>query len=237
MLHIVIPVYNEKDSIGRTLGEIQEQIRAIDYDVTIVHDFPEDNTLPAARAFVETTDMKVGYLLNTLGRGPAYAIKAGLAKVTEGAALVVMADASDDLMAVAAMWEKYQDGYDVVCGSRYMKGGRQIGGPFLKGLLSRLAGLSLHALTGISTHDVSNSFKLYSSRLLQGIRIESTQGFVIGLEILVKAFMNGYRITEVPSTWRDRTAGESRFRLMAWLPAYLNWYFKAIAFAWTRCCR
>ena len=84
------------------------------------------------------------------------------------------------------MMKKFAEGYDVICGSRYMKGGSQTGGPWLKKTLSRMAGISLHLITGIPSHDVSNSFKLYRRSLVQSINIESTGGFEIGMEILVK---------------------------------------------------
>jgi dolichol-phosphate mannosyltransferase len=106
-----------------------------------------------------------------------------------------------------------------------MKGGKQLGGPKFKGTLSRMAGLSLHYLTGIPTHDISNSFKMYTSRVIKSIQIESSGGFELGMEIVCKAFLAGFKITEVPSVWRDRSAGQSRFKLWKWLPHYLRWYF------------
>jgi dolichol-phosphate mannosyltransferase len=129
---------------------------------------------------------------------------------------------------VDSMFEKMNQGYDIVCGCRYMKGGKQVGGPIIKGLLSRLAGNSLHLIAGIPTHDISNSFKMYRKSVLAEIEIESSGGFEIGMEIVVKAFFKGYRITEVPSTWLDRTAGKSRFKLMKWLPGYIRWYLYAL---------
>lgn len=231
-LHVVIPVYNEKDNIARTLDGLQAAVHA-PHDVTIVYDFEGDDTLPAARAWAEAhPEAALRLLRNDLGKGVVCALRKGLGAFADGAVLVVMADMADDLRVVDAMVALMDQGYDVVCGSRYMPGGRQIGGPWLKGLLSRLAGLSLRLLTGIPTHDVTNSFKLYSARLLREIRLESQGGFEIGLEILVKCFARGGRIAEVPSTWRDRTAGESRFRLWQWLPHYLKWYAYAIRFRW-----
>jgi hypothetical protein len=112
-----------------------------------------------------------------------------------------------------------------------MQGGQQIGGPRVKKLLSRAAGLSLWHLAGVPTHDVTNSFKMYTSRVLRSIEIESTGGFEIGMEVVVKAHAAGFRIGEVPATWRDRTAGRSRFRLWKWLPHYLRWYAFAISSA------
>ncbi len=63
--------------------------------------------------------------------------------------------------------------------------------------------------------------------MLKSFAIESRRGFELNLEITVKAFLAGYRIAELPSRWKDRSHGESRFRLWAWLPSYLRWYFYA----------
>ena len=109
-----------------------------------------------------------------------------------------------------------------------MRGGRQNGGPLLKRTLSRLAGVSLHFLAGVPTHDVTNSFKMYRKQLLDRLTIESSGGFEIGMEIVVKTFAARGKIAEVPSTWTDRAAGTSRFRLWKWLPKYLHWYWFAL---------
>ena len=60
--------------------------------------------------------------------------------------------------------------------------------------------------------------------MLKQFTIESTGGFEFALEVTVKAHRAGYRITELPTCWHDRTAGESRFRLFRWLPLYLRWF-------------
>jgi dolichol-phosphate mannosyltransferase len=70
---------------------------------------------------------------------------------------------------------------------------------------------------------------MYSRRLLQQVTIESTGGFELGLELTVKAYALGMPVAEVPTTWRDRTAGQSRFKLWKWLPRYLRWYRVGIA--------
>ena len=99
----------------------------------------------------------------------------------------MMADLSDDFPKVAEMVCRVEHGADVVSASRYMPGGKQIGGPWLKGLLSRLAGVSLHRLTGLPTHDPTNSFKAYKTEFLRRTPIESTAGFCLGIELAVKA--------------------------------------------------
>jgi len=140
----------------------------------------------------------------------------------------MMADRSDDLRAIRPMLELFDHGYDLVAGSRYMAGGEQIGGPWLKGKLSRTAGLSLH-LIGLPIHDPTNSFKLYRTARLRELSIESGRGFEINLEIMSKGLRAGWRIGEVPSRWIDRTTGSSNFKLWRWLPRYLKWYGHAAA--------
>jgi hypothetical protein len=139
-----------------------------------------------------------------------------------------MADGSDEPYVVDAMVELARDGADVVSASRYMKGGHQIGGPLLKRLMSRAAGLSLHWFAGVPTHDPTNNFKLYRRDFLEATPIESEAGFELALELTVKATIAGRRVEEIPTTWRDRTAGQSNFKLRKWLPHYLRWYLVAL---------
>jgi len=165
---------------------------------------------------------------NELGRGVRYAIDAGMRAAQGPVVVVSMADLSDDLPRTAEMVERAEKGAAVVCASRYARGGSQKGGPWLKGQLSRAAGLSLYWLSGLPTRDPTNSFKAYRRDFLQATPIESTAGFCLALELTVKAHFSGRRVEEVPATWRHRSAGESRFRLGAWLPHYLRWYFWAL---------
>jgi glycosyltransferase involved in cell wall biosynthesis len=225
-ISILIPVYNEGKNIGLTLAEIEGRVKT-PYKILIVYDFDEDDTLPVIKGSVDKNDSIV-LLKNKYGRGVLNAIKTGFEAVDEGVILVTMADLSDDLSKVDEMFEKINEGYDIVCGSRYMKGGEQKGGPWFKKLLSRTAGISLHFLTGLPTRDVTNSFKMYTKKVLDDIEIESQGGFEIGMEVVIKAFQKGYRIKEVPSSWHDREKGKTRFKLWKWLPKYMKWYLFAI---------
>ena len=219
----ILPVYNEGDNIGRALAEIYGHV-ATPKRVLIVYDFDEDDTLPAVRELLPLYP-GVELVKNTLGKGVLNAIRSGIAATTADVVIITMADLSDDLAVVPRMVSLIRDGgYDVVCASRYMRGGRQIGGPWFKGLLSRMAGLSLHWIAGLPTHDATNAFRAYRREVLRETAIESQSGFEYSLEITAKAHASGRRVTELPSTWRDRSAGQSRFRLRAWLPQYLRWY-------------
>lgn len=225
-LSIIIPVYNEGANFQPLWKEIIRLIRA-DLTAYVVYDFDQDDTVPVANEIIQQGEQRLQLVKNHRGRGVVPAIMTGFDVAKDGAVLVVMADLSDDLAQADRMLDLYEQGYHLIAGSRYMKGGKLIGGPFFKQLLSRLAGTSLYWFRRIPTHDATNAFKVYDRAMVKSFHVESQGGFELNLELTVKAFLQGYRITEVPSVWRDRSQGQSRFRLWKWLPHYLRWYFYA----------
>lgn len=226
-LTVVMPVWNEGERVVPTIRAFAAAVRT-PYELLVVHDMPEDTTVPVVeRLRAEVPGLRAH--LNTLGPGVLNAMKAGVAAAQAPYVLITMADGSDEYGNVDRMVALARDGADVVAASRYMRGGRQVGGPPLKRFLSRAAGLSLHWFARVPIHDATNNFKLYSRRFLDATTIESEAGFEMALELSVKATLQGYRLAEVPTTWRDRTGGESRFRLRKWLRHYLRWYCVALA--------
>ena len=222
-LSVVLPVYNEGENITGTLRQLVDALHVDAYELLVVYDFDEDTTVPVVRELQRSLP-QLALHKNDVARGALGAIRSGFRRARAPHVLVTMADLSDDPRDIDAMLALAEAGADVVAGSRYMRGGRQVGGPFVKRTLSRVAGLSLHWVAGVPTHDSTNNFKLYSRRLLDAVTIESQAGFELALELTVKAHLLGLRIVEIPTTWRDRTAGQSRFRLRQWLPHYLRWY-------------
>ena len=228
---LVVPVYNEAENILPLLEGLRSAV-SDQHETLLVYDFEEDTTLTPARAFAAGYP-ELRLVRNDLGKGVLKAMRAGLEAARGDVMVIVMADLADDITQIDDMAALVRSGAGVVAGSRYARGGRQIGGPPLKRTLSRLAGLSLRWLTRIGTHDATNNFKAYSPALLSRVGIESTMGFELALELTTKAHLAGFRIDEIPTTWRDRTAGESRFRVFAWMPGYLKWYFRCIAGTWS----
>ena len=221
-LAIILPVYNEGEAVEPVLRALSAAVTT-PHELVVVYDFDGDTTAPVvARLAGEIPGLRG--LRNDLGRGVLNAMKAGIAGTSAPYVLISMADGSDEPQVVDPMVALAQAGADVVSASRYMRGGRQIGGPRLKRLMSRAAGLTLHWFAGVPTHDPTNNFKLYSRRFLDATTIESQAGFELALELTVKATLDGRRVAEVPTTWRDRTAGQSNFNLRKWLPHYLHWY-------------
>jgi glycosyltransferase involved in cell wall biosynthesis len=230
----VIPVWNE----GAHAAELCRALRAAcppGYETLVVFDFDDDDTLPALAA-VPATDQpeNLRTVKNELGRGVRWAIEAGMRAARAPVVVVTMADLSDDYRALPEMIARAETGAALVTASRYIPGGRQDSGPWLKRQLSRAAGLSLHHLAGLPIHDPTNSFKAYRKDFLAATPIESSEGFCLALELSVKAHFGGWRIEEVPATWTDRSAGQSRFRLWKWLPSYLRWWGWAMGRRWWR---
>ena len=222
-LSIVVPVYNEAENITPVLRNLAAAVKAAPYEVLIVYDFDADTTVPVVqRLLPEMPQLKLQR--NDLGRGVLNAIRKGFQVARAPFVLVMMADGSDEPEAIDPMLARARAGADVVAGSRYTPGGRQEGGPRLKRTLSRLAGASLHRLAGLPVRDATNNFRAYSRRAVEQLTVESAAGFAVALELTLKAHWRGWRVAEVPTVWRDRTAGQSRFRLWHWLPHYLRWY-------------
>jgi UDP-glucose 4-epimerase len=105
-----------------------------------------------------------------------------------------------------------------------MPGGQQVGGPIIKGTMSRLAGRSLRTLAHVGTRDATNSFKAYSTDFIKEVGIDSRDGFVIGIELTAKAKRLRRPVAEIPTIWLDRQAGVPNFKIAKWVPSYVRWY-------------
>jgi glycosyltransferase involved in cell wall biosynthesis len=219
---VVIPAYNEGEAIVPVLRRIFEGVR-LACEVIVVVDMPEDTTVPIITKFAET-EPRLRYTINTYGRGPANAIRFGIENAISPVAVVTMADGSDDPRQIDALTLLVERGVAVAAASRYMPGGQQIGGPMLKGFLSRAAGRSLRLFTRMGTRDATNSFKAYSTDFVREVGIDSRAGFEIGLELTAKARRLRRPVAEIPTIWLERDTGLSNFKLMQWIPKYLRWY-------------
>jgi glycosyltransferase involved in cell wall biosynthesis len=224
-LSLVVPVYNEADNFPNLVREVERHVPH-PFTLHTVYDFDADTTVPVARELAATRPWL--RLVKNRYKSVVGALRTGFETVGRGPVLVVMADLSDDLRDVPRMVELYRRGAQVVCPSRYSPGGKQLGGPWLKRAMSRAAGLSLHLMVNFPTRDATNNFRLYDAALVNDLGVESVGGFELALELTAKAFRRGARIAELPTTWRDRVAGESRFNLRKWLPKYAYWYGYAL---------
>ncbi|MBM3684568.1 MAG: glycosyltransferase [Actinobacteria bacterium] len=219
---VVIPAYNEGDDVIPVLARIGEAV-ALPAEMLVVVDSEDDSTIPAVER-AQQADPRVRWVLNTYGRGPANAIKFGIAAAAAPVVVVTMADGCDDPSQIDSLTRLVERGVVVAAASRYARSGQQVGGPWIKGTLSRLAGLTLHYGARVGTRDATNSYKAYAKSFVEDVGIESDQGFEIGIELVAKARRYRQPVAEIPTIWLDRAFGASNFKLMKWLPQYLRWY-------------
>ncbi len=222
---VVVPARDEGEHIRIVLDRIAEAVE-LACEVLVVVDDPDDRTVPVVAAYAGGT-VAVRAVVNTYGPGPANAIRYGLDHATAPVVIVTMADGSDDAMQIEPLTRLVERGVAVAAASRYARTGQQVGGPRVKGLISRAAGLSLYHLRRVGTRDATNSFKAYNTAFVRAAGVESDAGFEIGLELVAKAARAGLPIAEIPTIWLDRSFGVSSFRLREWLPRYLRWYLYA----------
>jgi dolichol-phosphate mannosyltransferase len=226
LLSIVIPAYNEADYILITLNKIKELV-AIDFECLVVVDNSNDSTIPFVSLF-SNSDQRFKVVLNDLGKGPAMAIKKGIDCSLGDYIAIVSGDGSDDVSQIDELVRLVERGVSIAVASRHVRGGQLVGSPFIKGQLSKLAGLSLFYFARIGTRDATNNFKVYEKTFLDSIEIESLHGFELGLELVSKANSKKLRIAEIPTIWVERSEGESNFPLLKAIPRYLRWYIRAL---------
>jgi len=225
-LDIVIPVYNEGDGIVPVLKSFKEQVKT-PFRVLICYDHDDDTTLPALES-AEAAGIEIVKVKNQ-GKGAHGAVTTGFAESDADAVIVMPADDDYNAGILDAMAERCGQGADIVCASRFIKGGCMEGCRWLKAVLVRTAAFTLRHLGRMPTHDATNGFRLFSRRLLDSVEIESTEGFCYSIELLVKCHRLGWRVDQVPARWFERKAGTSRFRIFKWAPLYLRWYFYGFA--------
>jgi dolichol-phosphate mannosyltransferase len=219
---IIIPAYNEGDAIIPVLDRLFEAVK-ITCEVLVVVDFQDDSTIPVVNEYAKE-EPRLKAVVQSYGRGPANAIRYGIDVASAPVVVVTMADGSDDPQLIDDLTRLVERGVVVAAASRYMPGGQQVGGPFIKSLLSRNAGRSLYWLARIGTRDATNSFKAYSRQFVHSVGIESRDGFEIGLELTAKAKRRRLPIAEIPTIWLERQVGLSNFSVAQSIPRYLRWY-------------
>lgn len=226
-LDVVIPVYNEGEGILGVLASLQREVHT-PFRVLLCYDVEDDTSVAAVRA--NPPSIPVEFVRNR-GRGALSAVLTGFEASRAPAVLVFAGDDDYNAGSVDEMVSRFREGCDVVVASRFIPGGCMKDCPFLKAAIIRVSAWSLNRLAGVPTADASNGFRLFSRRLLQEVHIESKVGFAYSIELLVKAHRLGKKIGEVPVSWFERRSGQSRFRVLRWLPQYFVWYRYAFATA------
>ena len=224
-LDILIPVFNENDVIIDTIKNILSVVK-FNYRILICYDYDADPTLKVIKENFPNQSRIV--FVKNYSKGFITAIISGFRNSSAQSVMIFMADDHINHNIINLCYEKFKEGYAVVCPSRFIKDGKMIGSSVLKKFLIRLTSFFLYNFTSLSIKDSTNSFKLFSMKLIDSIQIESQKGFTLCLELTAKAHRLGYKITEVPMVWKERDKGQSKFKLFSFIIPYLRWFFYII---------
>lgn len=221
-----MPSRNEEASIISALEQLNNKVK-IPHKVIVVDD-SSDSTEELVKAYIKThRNIKIIHgKPNTISFSKA--IDMGTKAAEDGVLVVVMADLCDEPTTINLMYKKMEEGWDIVCGSRYVRGGSKKGGPLIQSVFSFLVCLSLHYFTRIPTKDVSNAFKMYKKDVFNEVTIDKKSGVEMSMIITLQAYFKGAKITEVPTKWVGRTLGKSKFKILQRTPKYSRIYAWAI---------
>ena len=216
-LSIIIPVYNEEKRIPNTLREIDKYLRkqAYDYEILVVDDGSKDRTVEVGRGLASTIkNLKItGYEKN---QGKGYAVRFGLKEALGDYRLFTDADNSTSINQIEKMWPEFEKGFDLVVGSRDVKGAvLDPPQPWLRHIILgegfKLYRKLIVGLWGIE--DTQCGFKGFkkeaAEKILPKCRINR---FAFDPEILVLAKKLGFKIKEIPVNWKNDLESKVNFK-------------------------
>ncbi len=213
-LSVIIPIKNEESCVRETLEALLRKLREaeVSFEIVTVDDQSTDGSRLILQEFM-TKNHEVHYIQNITEPGFGNAVQIGLSKMTGDAAVIFMADQSDNPQDVVSYWEKLNEGYDCVFGSRFIKGGRVIDYPLPKLILNRLANKFIQFIFGIRLNDTTNAFKAYRKEVIEGCQPLLSPHFNLTVELPLKAIIRGYTWTVIPISWQNRKGGSAKFRI------------------------
>lgn len=226
---IIIPVYNEIENLLKLFPIFKKNVKS-KVLITLCYDSHKDNVYKNYK-LLKKFGLKFK-LLKNLKKGPCEAVKTAIIKSKKDCLIVYPADDFLNTKLIDLMIKKFQEGYDIVAPSRFMKGGSMKNCPIIKSILVRFCSYTLFLFSSIPVQDASNGFRLFSKKLIKKVRIQSKVGFAYSLEILVKCERMNMKIIQIPAKWEERKFGKSRFLTFSWIGQYLKWYFYGLATTW-----
>jgi dolichol-phosphate mannosyltransferase len=221
-LSVVIPARNEEGCIASTVEHLHLELRlhGVPHEIVVV----DDGSTDATWRVLGDLEQRLPELVPLHNPGPhgyGRAVVRGLDHMTGDAAVIMMADESDDCRDVCRYWTALNLGWECVFGSRFVRGGGVIDYPWFKRRVNRLVNFAIRVLFGISLNDTTNAFKAYRRTALDGCRPLIAPHFNLTVELPLKAIVRGYSWTTIPITWRNRRTGEPKLKLREMGSRYL----------------
>jgi dolichol-phosphate mannosyltransferase len=224
---IVVPILYGEPQLEETLSGLRPLRDVLPIEILLVVDVPDAAREPAVRAAHDrlAVDHGARVVYRVGERGFGSALRRGFAESIGDPVIPMMADASEDPLDVVGLIRAVEEGWDVVSGSRYMRGGGIVGWTS-KQRISRAYSRACRVVGGPPVHDVSNAFKAYRRAVVESVH-SVAESFDISVELTVKAHLAGFRVTEIPTVWTNRREGASSFAMRNELPRYGRWLWLA----------
>ncbi|MCF8338641.1 MAG: polyprenol monophosphomannose synthase [Bacteroidales bacterium] len=210
---VIIPTYNERENISKVLQKIFSL--SVAFDVLIIDDGSPDATARLVKDFMTSYPNRL-FLIERQGKqglGTAYIKGFRWALDRDYEYIFEMdADMSHDPDDLVRLYNAAREGYDLVIGSRYVKGVNVVNWPIGRVLMSYFASIYVKLILGIKIDDTTAGFKCYHRNVLEAIDFDNIQfvGYAFQIEMKYTAWRLGFRLKEIPIIFTDRTEGESK---------------------------
>ena len=228
-LSIIIPVFNEKESLSTMVRLLKSSLN-FENEVLIVYDNLNDNSVEEAKK-LEKEINNVRAIHNTINPGVRFAIDKGVEEAKYDIILITVTDDIFPILAIEEMMDSITEkNYDFISGTRYSLGGKRIGGSLVGSILSKIANKSFQLISKFPLSDSTTGIKMMKKKVWQEIQLESKPiGWAFAFELSIKAHLGNYKIKEVPFKSVDRLfGGKSTFKPISWIKEYLKWFLWGI---------
>ena len=222
LLSVIIPAQNEQACIVSTVEHLHLELHLqnVPHEILVVDDGSSDRTWELLIDLQNRLPQLIP-IKNQSPPGFGRAVVCGLDHMKGEAAIIMMADESDDCRDAVKYWYHLNQGWDCVFGSRFIKGGGVIDYPKFKLLLNRITNHFLKTLFRIGLNDTTNAFKAYRREVIDGCRPLISPHFNLTIELPLKAIVRGFSWTVIPITWRNRRTGQPKLKLREMGSRYL----------------
>lgn len=213
-LSVIIPAHNEEKNLGRTVNDLTSllQKEQVPYEIILINDNSSDTT-PAIIKGLMSNNSNIKTINRKPPSGFGRAIRSGMELVSGDAVVICMADSSDDPLDVIKYYNKLEEGYDCVFGSRFIKGSKVENYPVIKLLINRIVNKIVQWLFFCKFNDLTNAFKAYRTEVIKTCGPYRASHFNITLELSLGALARKYSICQIPINWYGRTWGSSNLSL------------------------
>lgn len=228
LLSIIIPAYNEEKNLGPLAGSLLKMIERhrLSAEIVLVDDNSRDST-PQICDILAKKHKNIRAIHRKGNRGMGNTLKEGTRAARGEIVVWSMADLADDVNTIPSFVAKIKDGYDMVFGSRYMRGGSSGDLVMTKRIASSGFSRLSRILIGTPVDDITNAFRGFRKKVFESVDLKSGD-FAISPEFALKAHIKGFRLCQVPTVYKDRIEGSPNFKMFKMSKRYFSVLLSAV---------